>query len=763
MSGFIPGGLSRWSLFVPLVAVALLACESSPPPVTVEDRLAFEPAALEFGEIFLAAGFVKTVEVENLGRATVTLRSVDVPDGFEVVPSSLSLAPGDREELRVRFRANREGVVDTALLFRTSAQRIFELPVRAQAVPTSLRTKPEVVDFGGVPVGESHTLPIELESLTDGNLDLHVSLQGVEFQTETGIIPLGGRQRIELDLTYTPQLAGVTAGWLVINPCQGCTPLRVDLMGQGLAPRLRGAPRELDFGSVHPSLEGRLQVTVRNDGDLVASVAAVRFEGEGAEAFRLVEPSPPFAIEPEESAVLQVAFQPSETGLHQADLRLLGEDGAAPLLGISVQGKGDGPLLQAQALDFGVLPAGEEATAPLEVRDLAASGLGRIVGATIEGADAAQFSLPAALPFPLEVGAEGLLIDVTYRGGAPGTSQQAELVLSHSSRFQPDLRIPLTGRAAEAGCELEFEPAELRFGLVGTQGRKRTVWLHHRGWGECLVWNLGVEGSGAFVVDHGLPSGLYHRLLPGEPVPIRVLSDRLTGDGWHRGALTVRHSTAEAPPVAVDLSAYRDASHTLFHDPEVVSFPPTPVGGISLQRVHFTSYSGTGLRAQLQYTEPDFASEPIEGNDEVWMGQTSQLRAAFLPQSAGARWGEIEVHVPGVEEPYRIPVEGEGTETCPEPCGFPELTCAGPAEVVQGEEFLVTPTITNGVEAGCTAEVLLAGRSRRMFLPNCEPVVISTIWDEGIATTRIVAKTRTGDAAAMCEVETDVLPPPPAP
>jgi hypothetical protein len=735
--------------------------------VRVEEKIAFEPGSLEFGEIFLDAGFIKVVEVENRGRGSVTLTAVDLPEGFEVRPSQVALPPGEREELRINFRPKQVGRVETSLRFQSTAKRVFELPVRALAVNTSLVFEPETLDFGPVAVGEARKLPLKIRSLTDGNLDLHVSLRGTDFQTETGVIPLGGRQTIELEVGFSPRSDGDARGWLQILPCQGCPTLSATLLGEGQAPRLQSTPRSLEFGAVHPPLAGELEILVRNEGKWPAWVAPPSIDGPGAAAFSVVDgPSEAFPIEPGEEMTLRVGYVPGEEEGDEANLRLVTAEGGQALLTVALHGESGGALLGAEGIDFGVIPGGEQLMGQVVVRNVGTAGTPRLLGATFEGRDAAHVSLASGDSFPSDVAGEGLPLMIVYEAGEPGSEQEAELVLTTSHRFQPTLRVPLAGRAARAECELEFELPELRFGLVGHAPRERSGWLRHEGKGECFIWSVRLEQEGAaFEMTNTVPEGF---LLLGQD-EVREFRLRYTGDepeGWSEGELRIHHSSRAAPPLVHRMSAFRNSLLQVSHTPEVLRFPNTPVGNLSLLPVQITQ-SGPHATVTATFTGP-FRWEPLQFPPQgerttLFTGRASPLPAAFVPKEAGLRRGEIAVEIGGQEEAYRIPVEGRGQETCSTPCTFPSVSCDGPTEVHQGEDAFMFVQ-SDGVAWHCRSGYFFPDGRSFVQMGSClSGRVFAPHFDFGDATSvRLEAlNSNPSGHAAHCEFEVDILPTPP--
>lgn len=692
-----------------LLAALLFApscSDTDPPPQIVEAMIEFEPGRLDFGQIFMGAGFMKSVRIKNLGKSSVDLRLDGEYVDFEVKPSKFQIPPAKEVEIQVRFHPQAPRSVDTKLAFRASRNEVFRLPVTGQGVPQSIRVDPAEIDFGEVPVGESRSSKVTIQSLTDGDLDLRPTKRGsFDFPFDEAPILLGGRVKAEIEISFVPAAGGVHGGWMDIFPCGGCTPVSVSLRGFGTMAELEAIPFRVDFGAVPLAFEDAAEITVRNRGAKSAALELFHLEDDDA-PFLLVESGErPEALEPGMSWSFQVRFAPATLGAWETAV-VVGEEDMN--VRVPILGRGGAPRLAVEGVDFGIWPLewSPSPTASVRIENQGEPGQVKVESLSIEGPGAESF-LFSVEDFPLELPAKGLLtIPITLLTHIPG-KMDAELVLRTDRRFQEEMRVPLRAWIPRPECELAVTPSKsVRLGLVDGEIQHDIPFeVVHRGDGECLVWGFGLDGDEGFSIAEGSQAFEGFRLLEkDEGIAGKVRLDkvpRLFDSPVKHTKLHIHHSSASHERKEVGISAQPVNPAPVEYANRSFSFPDTLVGARS--RMDLTPTRITRVVQEVVLPE-GFSNLP----GRFW----STINVAFAPERTGWHRGTAELRFFDFEEPYFIQVEGWGMECDDgEDCDWPSLAC---------------------VDATSTPHETLANRWMMQFSVEPSPTTLRCDWVDSV-------------------------------
>ena len=237
------------------------------PPDT--PAIAVDPAVHTFSYISpLTSAMVRQINIGNMGQSPLHVDSIEFASNssadfaWVLKPTTpKTLAPGKWTMFEVRFACdiiggpcnNADGFIEVLSDDPNSPVTTITLKSQvkgsvAQPEPCGLLT-PASLNFGQVTRGEFKTMTANLnncsteESLTVQNVTrssfLFMPLTQ-EFQMDLeGQTPLtlGPGESLPIEVTYTPQLAGVDAGYFVLKTDDATTPnMQLDVSGVGVSP-----------------------------------------------------------------------------------------------------------------------------------------------------------------------------------------------------------------------------------------------------------------------------------------------------------------------------------------------------------------------------------------------------------------------------------------------------------------------------------------------------------------------------------------------
>jgi len=499
----------RNAILLALPFAVVIGCGDKAKLIETEAGLAVKPVTLSFGKVFVGEHFVHRVEVENTGvAAALTVDATEAPSDFTLEPASFTVAPGGKQIVEVAFRPEEAGLVEGAILFRAAAGDLTaQVAVEGTGVVRKVRAE-EAIDFGGVKLGESRTLPLVFSSATAAPLEI-----AIETPPDRAFIAAPHTHRLEPDatlevaVTFSPQLRGPVESAIAFRVCRECEREWVALIGQGLQAELTATPDPVGFEPVALGLTRRQVVAIANTGDLDLDLSSVQVHGE---AFAISRETSLHHLPVGSETDLEISFTPLAEGVHQGTLQIDGTTEGAEverLLSVRVFGHTGGPLLVASPsqLDFGPLYVG---LAPLR-QTVTLTNVGdpapiSLLSASIEDDDGAAFTVEYEPTVPIEPSTSVTVkFDPNDEGQYP-----ARLVLRTDAVGQEEISVALEGYASMPS------PCTLAISGSGNSGHQihlipeqtiypdnLTILCHSPGhdWpcGPCVFSNPRIEGPDA--------------------------------------------------------------------------------------------------------------------------------------------------------------------------------------------------------------------------------------------------------------------------
>ncbi len=381
--------------------------------------------------------------------------------------------------------------------------------------------------------------PLEIGSLRISGGDFNqfgINLNGNDLP---GVLAAGAEATIMV--IYDPLFGGEHRSALeIVSDDVNEGEIRVLLNGRGMAPRLCPDPLVVDFGNVATGECLQKVFTITSCGLLDLQVEEVAMEAGSSADFSLIDlPARPFTLSPGGTQDITVEYCPQETGSDHGGVELFSNDpasdfqsgltGTVSLLGSSV------PRACEIAATPSVVNFGGVVQDNTEEIDLAVSNQGTDV-CTLESVEISAnspdnefqiISAPAddTLLNPGDVEHVVLAYTPVNLGVDTGT-----LSLFGNDKDGNEIRVDLNGEGVEtAACDLQIDPAMLRFGTVKLYHTKSMfLQLTNQGLAACHLTGIGLEPPELMGPDFSitsqpsLPLTLNRRGQPGSQAEIEI-------------------------------------------------------------------------------------------------------------------------------------------------------------------------------------------------------------------------------------------------
>jgi len=214
---------------------------------------------------------------------------------------------------------------------------------------------PEIIDFGNIRSGEETGVE-ELTIVNAGDeiliLDPLLLIAGNDRfsvghdATEDWELQPG--EGIQIDVYYEPQTYESNGGLIeVVSNDDESPEIEVLILGKGDAPVMTVEPLSFDYGTISMGCDNEERVTIRNDGNLPLTVDSIS-QMVTQPVDIIMEfgslPPPPWVLDPNQEIDFLVSYVPSDVGLDESSITVIGDDPQTPEVEV-VQG-GDGVIEQ---------------------------------------------------------------------------------------------------------------------------------------------------------------------------------------------------------------------------------------------------------------------------------------------------------------------------------------------------------------------------------------------------------------------------------
>lgn len=619
------------------------------------------PTNLPFGAVVVGQTRTLPVTLTNTGATDVTISGIAAGNSaFSTSSVSLPLVlpAGQSVTLNVSFTPTATGWTGGAIRFLRSASSVpIYLEVEGSGLNTAAVTaNPSTVSFGQVTIGNSATVPVVLTNMRSWAITLWRSQTtgaGISLGGPTFPVTLGAGQSVTLNVVFTPQSTGTSAGSLFVSG----PALAIPLIGTGTGPatgQLIIAPAPLTFGTSTVGTTKTQPLTLSATGASVTVSSA----SSSSSQFVLEGPSFPLTITAGQSVPFNVAFTPQTGGTVSGSLLFVSNASNSQTLGpnpstsIPLSGTGvtSGTLAtNPAAFTFGNAQVGSS-TSELETLTNTGGTSLTISAATTSGTG---FSLSGlALPLTLAAGQSAsftVLFSPTASGAASGS------VSLTSSASDPSLSIPLSGTGVTPGALAANAPT-LAFSSVQVgNSANLSETLTNTGGSTVTISQANLSGTGFSISGLTLPLNLTSN----QSVTFTATYTP-TSAGAASGSLSVASNASDAL-LNIALSATGTAPGQLAVSPSNLSFGNLVVGSSSSLNGSLTA-SGTSLTiTSASVNNSEFVLSGISLPVTLNAGQSTPYTVTFTPQASGATSASLSFSSNGSNSSVVQSMTGAGT------------------------------------------------------------------------------------------------------
>jgi hypothetical protein len=662
------------SVAVSLSGVGVIATSAGVPALTLS------PANVAFATVPIGSRAVSSVTLTSSGTANLVVQGLSTKgSGFTTGQLALpvTLPPGQQISLPVTFAPGSVGaaqgqitVMDNAT---TGSTTIGLSGTGATAGVPSIFANPTSLDFGDQTVASNSFKTITLVS--NGAVPAtvkSVTVSGQDFTSAVQGLPavLQPNQQLSIKVQFIPAVVGQASGTVTIVTDAATPTTVVNLLGNGVAPRvgsLAASATSLSFGSVTIGTKAAKTVTVTSTGTASASITAGSVSGNGYTATYGGVPvqnlAGPITLQPGQQASFAVAFDAVAAGASSGQLTLQTDTGSplsVSLAGIGAAAPSPALTMSVTSLDFGDVQVNTQET--LQVT-LASSGTAPVTisSTAIAGAQfgIASSSFPAgitSLPATLDPGQQ-ITLNIAFQPTATGAVTGDLTVSSDASGAATN--VALTGNGVPAPApKLVLSATTLNFGSTQL-GSKTTQALTITSGGTAPLTISRAAITGTQFTD-GNPS-LPITLQPGQQMALTLDFDPATA-GADAETLTI---TSNATPANVSVSlggtGTTAATPQLTASATSLSFGSVTVNSGSMLPLTLTS-SGTAPVTITSETASG-AGYSVSGSSlplTLSPGQTVTLQLTFNPTVAGAASGNLAINSNASSGLLQVAMSGTG-------------------------------------------------------------------------------------------------------
>ncbi len=198
---------------------------------------------------------------------------------------------------------------------------------------------PSAVNFGNVSVGSPTTQTMKLtDDSTESVLVISKSVSGTYFSISGLSTPqtLTPHQSLIFTVKFDPKTAGSAKGKISVVASGGAE--TIDLSGVGVSSSvgLSASVSTLAFGNVKVGSPATRTITLKSTGNSSVDISNVSISGRG---YTFSGVAPHTVLDPDQSAVLSVSFDPKTTGSSPGNVTI-SSDAANPKMNIRLSGAG---------------------------------------------------------------------------------------------------------------------------------------------------------------------------------------------------------------------------------------------------------------------------------------------------------------------------------------------------------------------------------------------------------------------------------------
>jgi len=306
-------------------------------------KVVIAPNAISFGNVGVGSSASQTVIVSNHSSEAVTLTNVSATGvGFGVAgfPGTTILRTGQTIKLTAAFKPKASGERRGSISVTIARQ---PAPVTATLTGTGTTSKlsvtPSAVHFGDVSVGNPVSQTLKLTNEGSESVEIKsASASGTGFSMSGLNAPeaLTPHQSVIFTAKFDPTSAGSKTGAISVTVGGGTEAVSLSGTGVSSSVGLSASATSLTFGNVKVGSKVTQTVTLKSTGNSSVDISNVSVNGGGYSSSGV---SPHTVLDPGQSAVLSVSFDPKEMG-SQPGTVTISSNAPNPKMNIALSGAG---------------------------------------------------------------------------------------------------------------------------------------------------------------------------------------------------------------------------------------------------------------------------------------------------------------------------------------------------------------------------------------------------------------------------------------
>src|SRR5277367_3572288 len=653
--------------------------------------------SVSFGSVAVGTTATQSLSVTNTGLGTVTIASAALTGaGFTVVGGNPAgtIGVGQSSTIQLQFAPTSAGAINGSLTILSDASNSpLAISITGTGTQAGLTVAPSALTFGNVIVGQTGTQSVKLTNSGNSSVTINLAtVTGTGFGISGLSLPttLTGGQSISFSAQFTPTGASAASGSITFTDNAPGSPQVVSMIGTGVATNssLVATPGSVAFGNVSVGSSNPQTITLKNTGNISATISAISASGSGFSATGLAVP---LTLAANQSTTFTAQFAPTTVGAASGSIQIT-SNASNPTVTVALSGSGVQGNLTANptSINFGSLLVGASGSVSVTLRNSGTASVAISQGS----ASGTGFSITGLAAQTLTAG-ESTSFTAKFAPTAAGSATGSVSITSNAPGSP--LVIGLSGSGTASQAQLTISPASVAFGSVsvGSTG-SQTVTLTN-------------PGNAALTVSQAIPSGTGFSM-SGASMPMTINAGGSasftakfspTTVGSNTGGISIV-SNAPGSPATIALSG-TGIEGQLGASPSSVNFGSVAVGSTGSQSITLTNSGSASVTiSQATVSGTGFSISGLSTPLALGAGLSTTFSAQFAPTSAGSPSGSISIVSNGLNSPTTISLSGIGTQ--PQLAATPTTAAFG--NVTAGTNNSQSVSLTNGGSATVTISSL---------------------------------------------------------
>ncbi len=473
------------------------------------------PGNIAFDLTCVGSANFKTLDVCNIGKADLQIRSITSSDPQFIVPVPITgypviISPDFCYPFQVSFSPTSTGQKTTTLTIHSNDIGHPSVTIQASGNGGQQQVSAFIADngnFGDVCLGTLKDMDLTISNSGGCSLSITgISSNSAQFIIPTGIaFPLvispGGSAKIPV--RFQPTSTGAKSGNITITGNAPSSPTSVAVSGNAPAPAIGTAIANTgNFGDVCLGTFKDLALTINNPGGCNLSVSSISSSSGEFIAPGLISP---LIVSPGGSTSVTLRFQPTSTGAKSGNITITGNAPSSPT-SVAVSGNAPaGDIRVTGSTDFGDVCAGTDAEKTISVCNVGKCNLA-VTSAAFNPA-CPDFSI-INNPFPATASPDSCMDVVILFTPASDGPKSCTLVIASDDPDQPAITLTVTANtpipSIDIPSNLSFPPTVIQ--SVGNCLSQKSFPISNTGTCNLTITDISITNNSAEYSLAGRPS-----------------------------------------------------------------------------------------------------------------------------------------------------------------------------------------------------------------------------------------------------------------